>query len=1579
MTVRWAFRPFVGAGVVVLALLGGCGGHALAPQAPSPLAAGSPALPGGSLGHGIFAVIMRPQQPVVFPDKAISWLAPSEVLKLLPPAHEASCDGSGWLKSGGSYDDALPQAHISREGVDSQLGRYSPQWVPGDPISDLAYGVYRWNLRGFSGNPTMKLTWDSAERPSDYSKLYIGLADVTRDTWHWYAGPADGVLTVPSFSPYRDAAGRMLMVVVMLGDQQVVLQSLEAGALETRGTGAELSGPGSEPGYPLLAGSGSLPQSVDLAADCAPINDQGNWGSCTAFAVGDGAYNHELNRIYHPFGWDLANPAYRVSPKYLYIVSGELEGVPPGGDYGRWTDQVIEGLVDHGVATELNAPYDLIYDNNWSQAALDDAQVLKINSWQRVDCSTADGIANVKTILALQRKPLAFQMYLDASFFAYQAGQVWYPQSDIPVGGHAMCIVGYDDAKGAFKVRNSWGEYWGDNGYVWIAYDAFLAYSTGALAYTLTDEYAPAVATHFGLPSGGWEPVTGVSASDGTLDQAIQVSWNQHARATSYKVYRDRQSDLVQTVLDGATTSWVDSSITDGYGHVYWVQPSDGAGNGPLSTPEVGYASHAPDVLSVTPTTGEEGTTVTFFAAGYGSGQPLYAWNFGGGATPNTTPDPHPLEILGSPGTYNASVVVTSSLGSDTFNFTLTVTGVKPRIQYIEHRSGFVGDVVTLEPSTTGAIDAYSWNFGGGATPNTSTAQQPTVTLGAAGLYESSLTVTNTWGSDIFNFYLAVLDPNETDWMVPGHDRRGSGQSPVAGPQSNNVKWKYFAGLPAGVPNSNQISNVLALSDGDIIVSMRCGFGGASLKRLNPDGTAQWSKLVGAGEAYEQPTIGESSGNLYVTRTGVLLALDPNDGSEKWHSAPPSTFAASPLAEGGNAEIYALDTGRYLFALDTGNGSLVLQPVEMSDRWNTISAAVMAPNGMIFIGSKFGYDYMLVAFDTNTDTSAGSLMVPSEVVGLALSPDGTTLYASGGAGEVRAYDTQSCRQLWLQTATCGSYSSNLNPPRVMADGTVLLANQDGLLCALDPETGEVLWSYDLALQGDCNSPPAIGRDGTAYFGGSDRKFHAVRDGDLIWESPEASTRYFNGDPSIGPDGTLYCGDDYGWLWAFGPGSGEERIPALVETVSPLERYSGDVVTFEAVVWGSTPLSYSWNFGGGATPNTSTAVSPTVTLGAPGTYNCTLQLSNVFGNCTYNFTLTVDQDIGPHWEHYTLHDFGYAITLDASGAMIGGKPAVAVDDEEVALYYLRSLVSAPTRAADWALETIDATTPAAFQYSRLEEIGGGPAVAYCHGGKVWYGRRVGSTWQVHGAISSGVETGSDLALVNGHPAVVCGVRDGSQLRLAYARATTTQPSSSTDWVQMFVGDTSDTGYTVELADVGGKPNITFGHRDSGTMRQAFARATVVDPSVPADWTWHYIDTVMAYQDKADILVSAGKPLIAVGTTQGTRELRLYRPTSATPNGPLDWVMHDIDSGSLIVMGNFLKIAGLPVVAYTGGAGWPYMSLARSDTDDPQAPADWTIESISKDANLLWAFAVDGSPVLLAQNGTSSVLEYWYFVQ
>lgn len=39
-----------------------------------------------------------------------------------------------------------------------------------------------------------------------------------------------------------------------------------------------------------------------------------------------------------------------------------------------------------------------------------------------------------------------------------------------PVGGHALCVVGYDNSRDALLIQNSWGTSWGAQGRAWIPY-----------------------------------------------------------------------------------------------------------------------------------------------------------------------------------------------------------------------------------------------------------------------------------------------------------------------------------------------------------------------------------------------------------------------------------------------------------------------------------------------------------------------------------------------------------------------------------------------------------------------------------------------------------------------------------------------------------------------------------------------------------------------------------------------------------------------------------------------------------------------------------------------------------------------------------------------------------------------------------------------------------------------------------------------------------------------------------------------------------------------------------------------------
>ena len=52
------------------------------------------------------------------------------------------------------------------------------------------------------------------------------------------------------------------------------------------------------------------------------------------------------------------------------------------------------------------------------------------------------------------------------------------------MGGHAICIVGYDNTLKIFKFKNSWGKNWGSNGYGYLPYAYMNKYCSDAWSAT---------------------------------------------------------------------------------------------------------------------------------------------------------------------------------------------------------------------------------------------------------------------------------------------------------------------------------------------------------------------------------------------------------------------------------------------------------------------------------------------------------------------------------------------------------------------------------------------------------------------------------------------------------------------------------------------------------------------------------------------------------------------------------------------------------------------------------------------------------------------------------------------------------------------------------------------------------------------------------------------------------------------------------------------------------------------------------------------------------------------------------------
>jgi hypothetical protein len=229
-----------------------------------------------------------------------------------------------------------------------------------------------------------------------------------------------------------------------------------------------------------------LPAAVDLSAALPRPGWQGAAGSCAGWAVA-----YALGSYYAGSAREAP-----LSPAYVFNQIALTPGrCRPGG---ASLVSALEVLQRQGSVPLSAFPYnpdDCTRLPDAGQQAV--AQRHRIGAFARLDTSRLD---DVKGALALHR-PVAFGMWIDyARLQRLGAGEVY----DIPRVrggiGHAMVLAGYDDARGAFRVLNSWGTDWADGGYGWISYAAFQAGSDAA--FSVTDPPGPAApATESPLPA----------------------------------------------------------------------------------------------------------------------------------------------------------------------------------------------------------------------------------------------------------------------------------------------------------------------------------------------------------------------------------------------------------------------------------------------------------------------------------------------------------------------------------------------------------------------------------------------------------------------------------------------------------------------------------------------------------------------------------------------------------------------------------------------------------------------------------------------------------------------------------------------------------------------------------------------------------------------------------------------------------------------------------------------------------------------------------------------------------------------
>ena len=222
----------------------------------------------------------------------------------------------------------------------------------------------------------------------------------------------------------------------------------------------------------------SVPASLDLSTSPSfPIvGNQAAQPSCAAWAATYYAYGFAEAK---DLGWTEAKSG---SPDQLMSPGWTYNRVNGGRDSGSMMDENMFVIRDWGVATLATMPYDDSEYLDWgSPSAFREAPEHRAMEVFYIPFSGATTIDEIKAIVSegtLVTFGIDANQYLPG--FAdnnYIISSVEYSSSSL---NHAQTIVGFDDSvaddgdEGAFRVVNSWGAGWGDEGFYWMTYDTIL-------------------------------------------------------------------------------------------------------------------------------------------------------------------------------------------------------------------------------------------------------------------------------------------------------------------------------------------------------------------------------------------------------------------------------------------------------------------------------------------------------------------------------------------------------------------------------------------------------------------------------------------------------------------------------------------------------------------------------------------------------------------------------------------------------------------------------------------------------------------------------------------------------------------------------------------------------------------------------------------------------------------------------------------------------------------------------------------------------------------------------------------------
>jgi C1A family cysteine protease len=191
----------------------------------------------------------------------------------------------------------------------------------------------------------------------------------------------------------------------------------------------------------------------------SPVRNQETCGSCWAFAA-LGAYEGSQSL--------LNDEKLDLSEQQLVNCVPAHPSTAGDNCRGNMPATALDWMTNNGSPTEQS----LSYSGRMTSCNTGLRSNFKPISWGFVSEDDPRAIPSTQAIkeAIAQHGPIVSTVYVTEAFQSYTGGVFDEGAPGRP--NHAIVIAGWDDARKAWHVRNSWGSGWGEDGYIWVKYGA---------------------------------------------------------------------------------------------------------------------------------------------------------------------------------------------------------------------------------------------------------------------------------------------------------------------------------------------------------------------------------------------------------------------------------------------------------------------------------------------------------------------------------------------------------------------------------------------------------------------------------------------------------------------------------------------------------------------------------------------------------------------------------------------------------------------------------------------------------------------------------------------------------------------------------------------------------------------------------------------------------------------------------------------------------------------------------------------------------------------------------------------------